>query len=91
VRVSNRFVSYGERDKEWTYVDDLKALLEKLVGLIWEVVLDTVLGCTVGLVDVNSFPGTAELYGPVADIGGCAADCVVEDEYSSCSSAAERY
>jgi hypothetical protein len=75
----------------WTYIDDLKALLEKLVGLVWEVVLDAVLGGAIGLIDVDSFPWAAELDGPVTDVGGCAADCVVEDENSSCSSAAERY
>jgi len=75
----------------WTYVNDLKALLEKLVSLIREMVLDTVLGCTVGLVDVNSFPWAAELTGSVTDVRGCAADCVIENENPSCSSAAERY
>jgi hypothetical protein len=77
-------------EMEWTYVDDLKALLEQLVGLIWEVVLHTVLRGAVGLVDVYSFPWAAELDGSVTKVGGCTADCVVEDENPSCSSAAER-
>lgn len=75
---------------DWTYVDDLKALLEKLVSLIWEVVLHTVLRGAVGLIDVNSFPWAAELDGSIADVGGCAADCVVKNENASCSSAEGR-
>lgn len=70
------------------YVDDLETLLEKLVGFIWEVVLDAVLRRAVGLVDVDSFPWPAQLGGPVADVGRCAADCVVEDENAVCASAA---
>ena len=73
-----------------TDIDDLKALLEKLVSLIWEVVFDTVLGGSVRLIDVNSFSWPAELAFPVADVGGCTADRVVEDEHASCSSAAQR-
>jgi hypothetical protein len=89
--VSNYGV-YGKRETGVvTYVDDLKALLEKLVGLFRKVVLDTVLRGAVGLVNVNSFSWAAELDGPVADVGGCAADCVVKDENPSCSSAAVIY
>jgi hypothetical protein len=55
------------------------------------VVLDTVLGGAIGLVDVDSFSWAAELDGSVTDIGGCAADGVVEDENPSCSSAAKIY
>lgn len=73
-----------------TYVDDLKALLEKRVSLIWEVVLDAVLGGAVGLVDVNSLSWPAELRSSVADVGGCTTDCVIEDENASCSSAGPR-
>jgi hypothetical protein len=79
------------RNLVWTYIDDLKALLEKFVGLIWEVVPDTVLRGAVGLIYMNSLPWPAELDGPVANVGGCAADCVVKDENPSCSSAAERH
>jgi hypothetical protein len=83
---------YRERETAFvTYVNNLKALLEKFIGLIWEVVLHTILGGTVGLVDVDSFPWAAELDGPVTDVGGCAADCMVKDENPSCSGAADRY
>ena len=75
----------------WTYVDDLKALLEKFVGLIWEVVPDTVLRGAVGLIYMNSLSWAAELDGPVANVCGCAADCMVKDENPSCSSTAERH
>lgn len=70
-----------------TYVDDLVALLEKLVGFIREVVLNTVLRGTIGLVDVYPACRAAELASDIADIGGCAANCVVEDENAGCSSA----
>jgi hypothetical protein len=91
VKVSNYGI-YRERETAFvTYVNDLEALLEKLIGLIWEVVLHTVLGGTVGLVDVDSFPWAAELDGPITDVGGGAADCVVKDENPSCSGAADRY
>lgn len=36
-------------------VDDLKAFLEKFVSVIWEKVLDGVLGGLIRLVDVNTF------------------------------------
>ena len=75
---------------EWTYVNDLEAFLEKLVGLIGEVVLDTALGSLVGLVDVNSTCWATELAGYVADVGGCTADCMVKDENARRSSATER-
>lgn len=71
----------------WTYVDDLEALLEKLVGFIGEVVPDTVHGGVIRLVDVDSACWAAELAGDVADISGCAANCVIEDENTGCSSA----
>jgi hypothetical protein len=70
-----------------TYVDDLVALLEKLVDFIGEVVLNTVLRGTIGLVDVYPACRAAELAGDVADIEGSAANCVVEDENARCSSA----
>jgi hypothetical protein len=70
-----------------TYVDDLVALLEKLVSFIGEVVLNTVLRGTIGLVDVYPACRAAELAGDVADIGGRTANCVVEDENARCSSA----
>jgi hypothetical protein len=73
----------------WTYVDDLEALLDKFVGLIGEVVLYAVLGGSVGLVNVNSACWAAELAVYIADVGGRAADCVVEDQNARCSSAAE--
>jgi hypothetical protein len=50
------------------------------------VVLDAILGGFVGLVDVNSFSWATELGGSVADILGCTADCMVEDENASGSS-----
>jgi len=67
-------------------VDDLKALLEKLIRFIWEVVLDTALGGCVGLVNVNSFSWPTELGGSVADVSWCTADGVVKDENAVCSS-----
>ncbi len=73
-----------------TYVDDLEALLKKLVGFIREVVPDTILRGDIGLVNVNSACWAAELTGNVADIRGCAANCVVKDENARCSSAVEK-
>lgn len=64
-------------------------LFEKLVSLVWEVVLDAVLGGFVGLVDVNSFSWATELGGSVADVLGCTAYGVVENENASGSSAAQ--
>lgn len=51
-----------------TYVDNLVALLEKLVGFVGEVVLNTVLRGTIGLVDVYPACRAAALAGDVADI-----------------------
>jgi hypothetical protein len=79
-----------ERYVVWSYVDDLEALLEKLIGFIRKVVLNTVLGGAIGLVDVNPACWAAELAGDIADIGGCAANCVVKDENARCSSAVEK-
>jgi hypothetical protein len=75
----------------WTYIDDLKALREKLICLNWEMVPDTVLRGAVGLIYMNSLSWAAELDGSVANVGGCAADCVVKDENLSRSSTAERH
>lgn len=74
-----------------TYVDDLVALLEKLVGFVGEVVLDTVLRGTIGLVDVYPACRAAESASDVADIGGCAANCMVEDQNARCSSTVEKF
>jgi hypothetical protein len=73
-----------------TYINDLKAPLEKLVSFVWEVVLDTVLRGFVRLVNVNSFSWAANLGGSIAEVSGCTADCVVKDENANCSSAAKR-
>jgi len=61
-------------------VDDLKTLAQKLVCLIREVVPDTVLRGSIGLVDVNSFSRPAELGGSIAEICRCTADGMIEDE-----------
>ena len=44
-----------DKKKKTSYINDLEALLEKLVGLVWEVVFNPVLGGFIGLIDVNSF------------------------------------
>jgi hypothetical protein len=44
----------GKKEIVLIYVDDLKAFLEKFISLIWEKILDGVLGGLVGLVDVNT-------------------------------------
>lgn len=71
------------------YVNDLEALLEKLVSLVGQVVLDAVLRSAIRLVNVDSLPRPAELSSPIADVGRCAADCVVKDENAGCSGAEE--
>ena len=73
-----------------TYVDDLEALLEKLVSFFWEVVLDATLGCTVRLIDVDSFAWATQCSGPVAGVFRSTADCMVEDEHTSGSSSVKR-
>jgi hypothetical protein len=61
--ISKVFVPYID-----TYVDNLVAFLEKLVGFVGEVILNTVLRGTIGLVDVYPACRAAELAGDVADI-----------------------
>jgi hypothetical protein len=67
----------------------LKSLLQELVRFRGEVILDTILGRRVRLVDVHSLSWAAQDGGPITDIGRCAADGVVEDEDADCASAAQ--
>ena len=48
-----------------TYVDDLEAVLEELLGLVGEVVRDALEGGFVGLVDVDHADGSPESDGGV--------------------------
>lgn len=43
-----------ERKIVFIYVDDLKPFLKKFISLVWEKVLNGILGGLVGLVDVNT-------------------------------------
>lgn len=72
-----------------TYIDDLESFLEKLVGLVGEMILDAILGGLVGLVYVDSLSWAAELGGSIAGIGGGAADGVVEYEDAGCAGAVQ--
>lgn len=79
---------YKERRKErGTDVDDLETLLEQLVGFFWEVVLDAIFGCFIGLVDVDSLAWATEGSGPIASILGGTTNRMVKDEDSVGSSA----
>lgn len=70
-----------------TYIDDLEAFPEKLVSLVGEMVLDSILRRFVGLVYMDPLPRATELGRPIAGISSGAADGVVEDEDAGCSSA----
>jgi hypothetical protein len=69
-----------------TYIDDLEAFLEKVIGLIWQMMLDAILRGLIGLVDMNSFSWPTELGGSVSGISSCTTDCVIKNEDTSCSS-----
>jgi hypothetical protein len=72
--LQNRF--YGPPD-----VYDLIPSFEEFFCFVGEMVCDAVLGCGVGLVDVDALDWAAEL------ISACASDCVVEDEDSGAAGA----
>jgi hypothetical protein len=38
----------------FTYINDLKSFLEKLIGFIGKVIFNTIFGGTIGLIDVNT-------------------------------------
>jgi hypothetical protein len=73
--------------REGTCVDDLEALFQKRFSFFGKMVPNTALRCVVGLVNVNSACRASKLATDVADIGGCAANGVVEDKNSRCSCA----
>lgn len=69
------------------YVDDLKPFLTKLLGFIWQMVRDPVLGRGIGLVNVDALHGTSKCLLLLALRG--TADGVVEDEDTDSSSPTE--
>ena len=66
-----------------TYIDDLEAFLEQLIGLIREKVFDSVDSRLVRLVNVNLLPWARSVW----SVFGREASCVVEYDNSSGSSA----
>jgi hypothetical protein len=89
--VSTGVISVEGEERWWTHIDDLEAFLEKLVGFIWEVVLHSILGRFIGLVDVDSLAWATEGGRPIASILGGTANRVVKDEDSISSSSVRIY
>lgn len=79
---------HGKATERGTYVDDLEALLQKSSRHVWKMMRNTLLGSRVGLVDVNTAHGAAELdrccFAP-AGVLRLATDGVVEDEDTNSS------
>lgn len=69
-------------------VDDLVSALEKLGCFVWQMVGDSVLGGSVGLIDVHALYGSAQA-DTDGSVGWGSADCVVEDEDAGGTGAAQ--
>jgi len=91
LKVSIGVICRKREERGRAYVDDLETLLEKLVGFIWEVVLDAIFGRFIGLVDVDSLAWATEGGRPIASILGGTANRVVKDEDSISSSSVRIY
>lgn len=63
-------------------VDDLVSALQKLWRFVWEMEGDPVLGCLVGLVDVDALDGAAKGIAALGCVLGGSTDGMVEDEDS---------
>jgi hypothetical protein len=75
------------RDMIETCIDDLKSLLEKLIGFVREMVLYTTLRGGIRLIDMHAACRPTQLASNVADIRSCATNSVIKNEDTRCSSA----